>query len=620
MKLKDKITQKISGILPLSFLVFIFSFYAFNPAIETGLDPSYAFGLNYIFAHQIPFGTEVIYTYGPLGFLCFPQDVGNNLLLAILIVSALRFFFIYVFLKLGKCTNPKLRLLHALLAFAICSFVYLDFILVIMVSCSVLLHYFKQEKFYLLAASFLSILALLIKSSFGMMCMSISFSYALYDLYKNKNFDNLNRLLIAGLVSLLFIWLILYHSLTGIYPYLYGTWQLSTGNSSAMILEVYNNWYLLFLFAVLFLSVPFLMRDKGVTLLYGISALSLYAAWKYAFSREENYHLKFFLDYLLVFAAMFILISKEFKPRITAILLASVFVFFQSVKATGMYTIEEEISFGGIRNFSNWIFKSQDLIDEAAATSNQNLLLKKLPQELLAKIGNQSIDFYPWELTYAAANNLNWKPRPNLQSGAYTPWLDRNNARFISSKEGPQFYLWEMNKPYGGVDCFDGRYLLNDEPLSIFALFNSYQKVYSDSSLVLFQKREKIALSTLIEGDKNSIAWNKWLEVPSDSSGIIRIKIGVEQTIWAKMRKAIYKDQLYFMDYKFADGKEKTIRIIPETAINGLWVNPYIERIDEIFKGKKVSAIRFHCSKPNLVETALSFQWQIITLAENMQR
>jgi hypothetical protein len=118
------------------------------------------------------------------------------------------------------------------------------------------------------------------------------------------------------------------------------------------------------------------------------------------------------------------------------------------------------------------VFNAGQQLEISKSKSEANLSTKKLNAQLLERIGKVRIDFYPWELTYAAANNLNWQPRPNLQSGAYTPWLDKNNAAFLESKSAPQFYLWEMNKPSGGVDCFDNRYLLNDEPITMFSIFN----------------------------------------------------------------------------------------------------------------------------------------------------
>ena len=311
------------------------------------------------------------------------------------------------------------------------------------------------------------------------------------------------------------------------------------------------------------------------------------------------------------------MLAKQFRPQLTGLLLASIFVFFQSMKATGMYTLEEKLSISGIANFTELIFYSDKIRTEARAKSNQNLQKKKLSAEFIEKIGDATIDFFPWELTYVAPNKLNWKPRPNLQSGAYTPWLDKNNASFIASKNAPQFYLWEMEKPNGGVDCFDERYLLNDEPYTIFALFTNYKMVYSDSGNALFQKTDKPQLPLIVEGVKLITKWNKWILVPVDTTGIIRIKVSMGNNLAGKIRKAIFKDIIYFMDYKLADNTEKSYRIVRDNAVNGLWVNPLLEGINKGLTGKKVKSIRFRCSNYNLVSERISFQWQIITLAEN---
>lgn len=604
----------------LSILVFLFTFYHFSPSIETGLDPSYAFGLNYIFAHHIPFGTDIIYTYGPLGFLYFPQDIGNNLLLGILLVSCLRLLFIYVFLKLGSVINKELWLLHAACVFFICNFIYLDFVLVATVTCSLLLHFLDNKNVWLMLAGAITVVALFIKSSFGLMCASIVFSYALFDFYKTKDLKNSLPLLLSACLSFILIWILQYGNLYGVFKYLYGTLQLITGNSSAMILEVKNNWWLLSLFALLFFLAPVLMKDKGITLLYGISLLALYAAWKYAFSREENYHLKFFFDYLIVFSALFMVISKPFRPQLAALLLVSVFVFFQCMKATGMYTVEEEISFKGIKNFYRIAFQWQDFKAEAKAITEQNLQKSKLSSTFLSRIGTATIDFFPWELSYVAANNLNWKPRPNMQSGAYTPWLDKNNANFIASKNAPEFYLWEMGKPGGGVDCFDERYFLNDEPHTIFSLFNKYKIAYADSEQTLFQKSATLRFPIIMEGNTSYSNWNNWITVPEDSTAIVRIKAVLTNSYYGKIRKAFYKDILYYIDYKLENEQVKTYRIVRENAVNGLWVSPLVERISDDLKGKKVKFVRFRCSAPSLVENTISFQWQIITLAENQKK
>ena len=612
------ISPSLKYLLPLTVIAFLFSFCHFNPSIETGLDPSYAFGLNYIFAHHFAFGTDIIYTYGPLGFLHFPQDIGNNFLIAVLIVSALRFLFIYSFLLLGRTINKEQWLAATFLAIFIGNYLsYLDLILVGATTICILLHHQNLQNVWLVIAALLTIIALLIKSSFGLMSVSILFSYSVFEIVKNKNYRSATILIASSVFIFLMIWLLLYGNINGVYNYFYGTWQLSKGNSSAMIIEVKNNWMLIILFAVCFFSLPFFIKNKNISLLYIVSFLSLYAAWKYAFSREENYHLKFFFDYLIVFSVLILLIAQHLKYGHIALLLASLFIFHKSMEATEMYTIDDSIEFSGIKNFTDLVFDNKQFMEDAKNRTQQNLEKKKLNPQLKQLIGNATIDFFPWELTYVAANNLNWKPRPNLQSGAYTPWLDKNNANFIASKNAPQFYLWEMEKPNGGVDCFDGRYLLNDEPYTIFQLMNNYKIVYSDSTQTLFQRRDKLAFSMIIEGEQLKDVWNKWIKIPTDSNNVIRIKALLKNNFIGSLRKAIYKDIIYFMDYKLSDNTEKTYRIVRENAINGLWVSPLIESINKGFAGKKVEAIRFRSSNNELVNDSISIQWQIITLAEN---
>ncbi len=609
--------RKFNGLVPLSVLVFLLSFYPYNPSIETGLDPSYAFGLNYIFAHNIPFGIQVIYTYGPFGFLTFPQDIGNNFILGIVLTSVLRFAFIFLILYLGRIVNKKLWFLHALLAFLLCNWFYLDFVLVGATTSCILVHQKKQIKSALITASIITVLALLIKSSFGLMCASILISYGIYDALINRRSEIISVLFVTGVFSFLLLWLLLYGNVEGVYSYFVGFWQLSVGNSSAMIIETENNWWWISCFAISFLSIPFLWRTQEIKLLYIVSFFSLFAAWKYAFSREENYHLKFFFDYLLLFVSLVIVIMPSFKPRILAMLLCSLLFYHQSMKASKMYTLEEEVRFDGINNFMRTTFLMPQQLEDAAIRSQQNLKSKVLPDTLIHLIGGGSIDFFPWELTYAAANKLNWIPRPNLQSGAYTPWLDRNNANFISSKKSAEFMLWHLDKPKGGVDCFDERYLLNDEPFTIFSIFNRYKLVYTDSLYYLFQKGSKINFPMIVEGSKVESNWNTWISVPNDTNGILRIKLELAPNTFGKMRKMLYKDMLYFMDYKLEDGSIKTHRVVAENAINGLWVSPYLERLNAGLKGKKVVEVRFKSSKKELATSPLRIQWQIITLAKN---
>src|SRR5215468_1836408 len=62
-------------------LVGWFTFPGNDAVAKTGLDPSWVIGLN-LFAHDgFRFGRDVIFTYGPLGWVVRPLEVGAHLLI-----------------------------------------------------------------------------------------------------------------------------------------------------------------------------------------------------------------------------------------------------------------------------------------------------------------------------------------------------------------------------------------------------------------------------------------------------------------------------------------------------------------------------------------------------------
>src|SRR5580704_5179613 len=65
-------------------LLLLFTFPKYFPEIDTGPDGSEQFAFNYLFYHHIQFGTRILFTYGPLGFICSPQCMGNNLATAMI--------------------------------------------------------------------------------------------------------------------------------------------------------------------------------------------------------------------------------------------------------------------------------------------------------------------------------------------------------------------------------------------------------------------------------------------------------------------------------------------------------------------------------------------------------
>jgi hypothetical protein len=74
-------------------LLFVFVVLVLCPVrywpVTLGLDDTWVFALNYAAAHGLSTGSDVVWTTGPLGYLVFPQDIGNNLAKALVFQFAI---------------------------------------------------------------------------------------------------------------------------------------------------------------------------------------------------------------------------------------------------------------------------------------------------------------------------------------------------------------------------------------------------------------------------------------------------------------------------------------------------------------------------------------------------
>src|SRR5207244_4410603 len=116
--------------------------------------------------------------------------------------------------------------------------------------------------------------------------------------------------------------------------------------------------------------------------------------------------------------------------------------------------------------------------DWALRTSRSRLAEGAIDENLRKRLLPHSVDSYPHEFVWIAANDLSWRPRPVPQSYfSFTPWLDGLNANFLDSGRAPELYLWETPRLDGTATLsgVDGRLILNDEPRAMFALFRHYR-------------------------------------------------------------------------------------------------------------------------------------------------
>ncbi|AEE13958.1 hypothetical protein Thena_0311 [Thermodesulfobium narugense DSM 14796] len=88
-------------------ILFFFTFYIIIVPFGSGLDPSWQFAMNYAFEHRLIFGKDIIFTYGPLGFLATPGPMYLPLIFANPILLLINSYMILSFIFLVKLCSQE---------------------------------------------------------------------------------------------------------------------------------------------------------------------------------------------------------------------------------------------------------------------------------------------------------------------------------------------------------------------------------------------------------------------------------------------------------------------------------------------------------------------------------
>lgn len=635
-QLTKKSVWKSIGRWGLVGLVFLFSFPAFYGDYGVGLDASYAWGLNWLFVHDYSALTQLTYPFGPLAFLKIPTIEGDNLLYAILFFSTLKLLFIRLLFKLSETTEKKLISTNLIFILLAAYIVNIDFLII--GTCLILNYFFYKRRKYLpfLISILLASIGLFIKVSIGITSFSIIgmsmmiffFSFLLekdmctqwkHQRPKFKFIALHLPLQIASICVIVFTCgLIVFQTPGTFFDFLFGVFKLSSGYGDTLSIHPNNNWWLLIPFILLMVLFPIFNKEKDTRIFYLLALLPLLASWKHSFVREDYTHYKILIYFLIFFWSCIVMISQQKKWRWAILGTLTVLLLFINMKNVYNYRTPK-FDIIGIAHFNKAIhyktFKAEQI-----ELSKQNTAPKLLNDSVKKLINNQPVDFYPWEHSYAAANGLCWNPRKTVEIGASTSqWASLQASKHYTHNENsPAIVLFHLEKDrHGGkFGSIDDRHILNDEPLVIYNLLNNYRLIYKSPEFLLFKQDTTSLFADATETEKQKVSFNEWIDITPQEDQIIRLKVFSKNTLWGKIKKMLYKEEEYYIDYQLENGHVLTYRYVPGTAVDGLWCSPFIAHPENNLIEKEVKKIRLRNSNPSAISDEIEVQFQFLSLKE----
>jgi hypothetical protein len=453
-------------------------------------------------------------------------------------------------------------------------------------------------------------LAFYLRFFWGMAALATIGSYFFSRAYAAKNFKGLAVLVAGLLVSYLLIGLVVFHDYSSLANYIVINKQLSFGNSVDMTLELTNRtgtWLAVALIAIA-LNVYLLLHRRYLLITVNVLFLLFF---KLGFSRTDHY-----VPYFVTPVAMLMLLPLLDRSKLARTVLL--------IGTASLYYLMVVPSYPGAA--ARKVFQpAADLKSDYASRMEATYPGFKLSPDLLQVIGSNSIDIYPYNNEYAFANRLNYKYRPLFQNYmTLTPKLDSMNQAFFESADRPQFVLWTAGIACSSADCdpfeaFDGKYSLNEDPLTTSAILLNYHVVKTGVGkggipLVLLEKNEtsKKYQETTLSAQEN-LEFGKWHKVPKGADGLLKIRPEFKFTMYGRAKNLLFRGSILKVRYKFASGAMREYRANILNAGGGIVVTPLLNSFS--FSGPAPVEIMFETPAANYFQPSFDATWVSVPIA-----
>jgi hypothetical protein len=565
---------------------------AYSKATAT-LDEAWMIGLHVAFAERLRYGVDILFTYGPLGFLGSPRPyVDWTSSLALVANIAIYLGLIGTLLAGARRILPwwgaaVVTLLAARFFVVLPPFEALQALVFTWCVEALADRMPLRSRVIPVSAGILAGITVLTKVNIGIwvvLMLAVTIAVVSRSWWKG-----LAAYLVTLLATALGLWVILGQRLTDLGAFAAGTYQIVAGYNDAVgtVMLSTRSWIWIVLAAVAALVVWsgwWTSRDWPRPRRIGLLLLGLvigFAMWKTVVVRDHASYV-----FATAMAAMFVF-SRGFERRTWLIGVLAV-----GVALAGAAAIEPGAYADVVGSSRSIAFEIRDAIvpgrgTRAAATTRHQLGNRfRLDSASLAAIGDATVTIDPLYMSAAFAYpELHWKPLPVFQSySAYTPALDQLNADLLRSDSAPErilrsfrsstlrdllrLWLGRSLKPGEVLPAtVDGHFRWFEQPATTLEMFCRYGQVAATDSWQVLAPTGRTCgppepLGTV--SAKAGAPVTVPLEARPDRFVIVKIT-GMEPSLLGRVRAALTRGQDWWI--RLGDSR---YRLIQATAADGL--------------------------------------------------
>ena len=572
--------------------MFLYVFSRFVPCspvddypIIDGIENAWAQVLHVAFSRHWQFGQDIVFTYGPWGFLArgyYPPTYPVSVI-AWIILSL-------VFLCAGwrlACHLSDNRLVAGLwlVGFtAAASIPAGDDFNARLVAWGVLLlflHFFVEECVFtpiqaLLAVS-LGWLSL-VKFTGLMESVMVVAVIAADNIFRHRRFPWIVPLWVASLV---FFWVAAGQHLSSLGPFLCNSWRITSGYTEAMMLTGKTGAR----DAVCFLLIAVLLcaltgrvawarhRFLGALPLAGLGTI-LFIVFKLGYVRNDRHEITSAMALVLI-SLVCLAVAWPGKKRAAGA--ASCLLIASTLFASSVFNCW--LPGNGLWKQLAGTFSIYNLLAPVAgpysgylrSNYEKNLASERKAHPLPPIEGDA--DLYSYEQTILFAHTLPYQPRPVIQSySAYTPELAEMNAAHLRTARAASnilFAIQPINDRFPSLD--DGRSW--PELLTLYDL----KGASDDKGTFLLLSRAAAAREFHLTPLQNTSArFGEPVTLPAATNGPVWVEIEIKKSLAGTVVATLYKPPVLMLTVSLQDHTQRRFRLVPGMAGSGFLLSPLI--------------------------------------------
>ncbi|NUZ05170.1 hypothetical protein [Piscinibacter koreensis] len=560
---------------------------------RSGLDPSWAMVLNHAFVNGWQFGSDLVFTFGPFGFLyarlfdplTYSWVLGAWTLLALALGTGTAFLLrdaepweaiaIAALVLLGV----RASMLNAML-FSDTAFFVLPLLLVLVVQRAG-----TPARVFGVLVCLLAALASLVKFTFWMLGFVI---ILMMDAERCRRGKRMPAYLLVYALGSLALHVVAGQSLAGYAKFVWSSLAVAGGYSEAM--QVWS-WRWLDPVAFVVLAVAFVVlagysswRSARIAtnpwtdwLPLAALVMFLFMVFKAGFVRHDTHAVIAWGGLTAGLALAAAHFSSRLRTRRARVILVLLCVVSSVVAIRRNFDYASEapgeqapLPLGGsVRASINAM---------AALTSGRHLAsLRADHAQAIESIRRSDplpalqgpVDVYPWNAAPLLAQGASYRPRPVFQSFAvYNPTLIRINREHLEGPRAAATLLF-------GIESIDSRHVAQDEGALWPTLAALYEvdRAYA-RQVVLHRRAEPRRIEWQI-GRPQQVRWGQRLAVPQ-SEGNVWVQVRLQRTAWGRIQDVLFKAPVVNLVLELEDGRERRSRLEPSFSGEPFLLSPLV--------------------------------------------